>query len=404
MILAAAAMIAPAAPALAQSAALPPPAKPDRPAIRPIVDLRLREEFVDQKDLPKNAQALTVRARIGVEADLTETFHALVEAEGIGHLTDSFNDTLNGKTQYPLVSDPESLEINRAQLSWTGLPDSEVILGRQRLVFGNARFIGDAGWRDNQQTFDAVTVVNGSLRNVKLTYAYFNEIDRVLGENSPQGRWRSDSHALQAVIKTPLGQFSGYAFLLDILSQPAQSSKTFGARLAGAQPIGSGLKATCVAEYARQSDYGSNPSHFNLDYAVLEAGVEHGATTLSAGLERLGGDGRNGFLTPLSSAYGFQGWSDAIVAAPRDGVLDLHVKAAAHWTGAPVGDGLHFLAAAYRFTNPRDGTLYGNELDAGVATALTPNVTLDVRAAVFDGNNPAFASRTKLWLTAEFHY
>jgi hypothetical protein len=33
-----------------------------------------------------------------VEVDLTDTPRTLVEVEGIGHLTNSFNDTVNGKT------------------------------------------------------------------------------------------------------------------------------------------------------------------------------------------------------------------------------------------------------------------------------------------------------------------
>ena len=283
------------------------------------------------------------------------------------------------------------------------MPDSKVVLGRQRLVFGNARLIGDAAWRDNQQTFDAVAFVNNSLPNVKVTYAYFNEVDRVLGSNSPEGRWRSDSHAFEADVKTSWALLSGYAFLIDLSSQPAQSSATFGGCLAGSQPLDGGLKATYAAEYAHQSDYGSNPRRFDLDYLALEGGLEHGATTVSLGLERLGGDGRTGFLTPLASAYGFQGWSDAIVGAPRDGVLDLHIKTSRHWRSLPIGDGLHMMAAAYRSSNPDTGSLYGREFDASVGTAVNRHMSLDARIALFRSEDAAIASRDKIWLTAEYH-
>lgn len=47
-----------------------------------------------------------------------------------------------------MVSDPEGVEINRAQLTWTGLPDTEAVLGRQRIVLNNGRFVGNAGWAE----------------------------------------------------------------------------------------------------------------------------------------------------------------------------------------------------------------------------------------------------------------
>ena len=58
------------------------------------------------------------------------------------------------------MGDPETTELNQAYLSFRG---GETILsaGRQRLVLDNARFVGEGAWRQNQQTFDALTAQFG---------------------------------------------------------------------------------------------------------------------------------------------------------------------------------------------------------------------------------------------------
>lgn len=92
--LAAAAATAPVAPAGAQTAA-PASASKLAPPVDLIAELRLREEFVDQAGLPENAAALTARARLGVDARITDHLRGLVEVEGVVDLNDSFNSTVN---------------------------------------------------------------------------------------------------------------------------------------------------------------------------------------------------------------------------------------------------------------------------------------------------------------------
>ncbi|MDP1738102.1 MAG: hypothetical protein Q8L23_11760, partial [Caulobacter sp.] len=111
-----------------------------------IVDARLRYEFVDQDGFGQQAQALTLRARLGYETPAWEGFKALVEVEGVTALSDDYNSTTNGNLAYPVVLDPEAAELNRAQISWTGGRTS-LVVGRQRVVLGNARFVGNVGFR-----------------------------------------------------------------------------------------------------------------------------------------------------------------------------------------------------------------------------------------------------------------
>src|SRR5688572_25748563 len=90
-------------------------------SIKPLLDLRVRHEFVDQDGFRRNADATTVRARAGVELS-SGAWRLLAEGESTVPLLYDYDSGLNGKTSYPLVPDPKNLELNRLQLQYRGLP------------------------------------------------------------------------------------------------------------------------------------------------------------------------------------------------------------------------------------------------------------------------------------------
>ncbi len=363
-----------------------------------IVDARLRYESVDQDGFGQQAQALTLRARLGYETPAWEGFKALVEVEGVTALSDDYNSTTNGQVGYPVVLDPEAAELNRAQISWTGARTS-LVVGRQRVVLGNARFVGNVGFRQNEQTFDASRVAFRLSPATTLTWIYIDRVQRILGDDSPQGEWDSDSHLFQLEAKTPLGQLTAYGYLLDFETAPLQSSATWGARLTGSRPLASGPSLTWDVEYARQGDHGANPVDFDLDYLALAAGLKADTRYVTLGLERLEGDGVRGFGTPLATLHAFQGWADVFLTTPARGVLDVNLKAG---TTLPLGARkLRLAAAVHDFSDADGGLDYGRELDVSATLPLTPALTLEMKAARFEGDLPAFPDRTKVWLTLE---
>jgi hypothetical protein len=372
----------------------------EAPAGKVILEARLRYEGVSQDGFGKDAQALTLRTRLGYETPAFHGVKALVEGENITAFDDRYNSSTNGKTTYPLVTDPETTELNRAQLSWTGA-QGEAVLGRQRLILNNARFVGNVGFRQNEQTFDALKLVYRASPTVSLTYAYLDKVHRIFGEDHPQGNWRSDSHLMQVDAKTSVGQVSAYGYLLDFANAPTQSSATWGVRLVGSRPLANGLAATYEAEYARQSDYRNSPTRFDLDYVGLSAGVRMKTSSLALGLERLDGDGRRGFQTPLATLHAFQGWDDVFLTTPAKGVRDLNLTAATSLTG-PHARPVKLQAALHRFDDADGATDFGQELDASISTPLTPHVSTELKAAVFQSDLAAFPDRTKIWLSFEF--
>jgi hypothetical protein len=365
-----------------------------------ILESRLRYETVSQDGISKDAQAVTLRTRLGYETPAFHGFKALVEGETVTALSDRYNSSTNGKTGYPLVTDPETTELNRAQLSWTGT-QGEAVIGRQRLILANARFVGNVGFRQNEQTFDAAKLVYRPSPKVSVTYAYIDKVHRIFGEDHPQGNWRSDSHLAQLDAKTGLGQVSAYGYLLDFANAPTQSSATWGVRLTGSRPLTPSLSGTYEAEYARQTDYRNSPTSFDLDYVVLSAGLKTKTSAVALGLEQLDGDGRRGFSTPLATLHAYQGWADVFLATPANGVRDLSLTGGSVLKG-PRGKPVKIQAVLHRFDEARGGAGLGRELDASVSMPLTPKIGAELKAAVFQGDRPAFPDRTKIWLTLEF--
>ena len=76
---------------------------------------RFRLESVDQDGLAENALASTLLSRLTVLQGLTEQFSAGVEFDYVAVLGDtSYNNSLNGKTRYPLIADPAGSDLNQA--------------------------------------------------------------------------------------------------------------------------------------------------------------------------------------------------------------------------------------------------------------------------------------------------
>ena len=384
-----------AAPALAAAA--------DAPPGDVIIDMRLRYESVDQDGFARNAQALTLRTRLGYETPAWNGFKALAEVENVTALGSSYNSTTNGKVRYPVIGDPEVTELNRAQVSWSG-KQADVVVGRQRLIFGNARFVGNVGFRQNEQTFDAVKAAVRPTKDLTLTYAYIDRVHRVFGHHSTQGEWDSDGHLVQADLKTSAGQLTGYGYLLDFQNAPTQSNATWGARFAGSRPLRPGLAVTYEAEFARQTDYRNSPTDFTLNYLDLGVGLKGSAHWASAGYERLDGDGRRGFQTPLATLFAYQGWADVFLSTPSGGVRDLNLRAGTTLKLGPKALPLKLQAAAHDFADDDGSRRYGREVDVMAGVPLNKILTAEVRAALFDGARPGFGDRHKVWLTLEAKY
>lgn len=123
-----------------------------------VVELRYRHETVDDDAFTRTAQADTLRLRLGYLWAFAPSWQAYADAERVQTLFgDDFNSTANGETDYPTVADPQATEINQAFVRYSGSALGAT-LGRHRVLLDNQRFFGNSGWRQNEQTFDGLSL------------------------------------------------------------------------------------------------------------------------------------------------------------------------------------------------------------------------------------------------------
>ena len=371
--------------------------------VTPYADIRYRLETVEQDGLADQAAASTLRIRAGVRTAELHGFSAVIEGEAIAVLgAATYNDTVNGKLGYPVVADPADVLLNQAYLRWRPAARLEVTAGRQAVNLDNQRWIGSVGWRQNDQTLDAVRVTARPVKGASLDYIHAWRVNRVFGPDSPQGIWRDTNiqgvraaYAIKGV-----GTLSAYGYWLDVPASPASSNRTLGARLTGELPVAGKASVLYTAEYARQHDHGSNLRRFALDYWLIEPGVKVGPLTVKAGYERLEGNGTVGLQTPLATLHAFNGWADKFLTTPANGLRDVYLDASYKVPGKGALSGLVLRAAWHDFGSTRGGIAYGQEWNALASYPLGKRFTLAAKLAHYDAQTFA-TDTTKLWFQVE---
>ena len=374
---------------------------------KPLLDVRYRYEHVDQDNALNNANAQTIRTRVGFQSGKWYGLSALIEADNVSRIGDaSYNSFRNGQTDYSVVADPDGTEINQALLRYDHKYGSAV-LGRQRINLDNQRFVGGVAWRQNEQTYDGVLGQLKPLDGLTLTYAYIDNVNSIFGPGNGrfdtaanQANIEGHSHLLnvQYVLMPELTATAyHYRLGLDNLAAGGQSSKTTGLRLNGAV---SGV--SYVLEYAQQTEYADNPLDLDSDYYLAELGYTVKGVTLKGGYEVLGGDegpGNRAFQTPLATKHAFQGWADIFLLTPPDGIKDAYVGGSAPLFGGT-------LAAWYHdFRAERDSSQYGEEIDVSYAHAVpgVKGLVGLVKYASYDADD--FAVDTdKFWVQLQYSY
>lgn len=384
---------------------------------KPIIDIRARYEAVSDDNCAacagKDADARTLRARLGYETGEWHGFSALVAFDQIWSLgPQDYNSKTNGRVTYPVVADPTMTALDRLQLTYRSDFGTTITAGRQAIILDDARFIGNVGFRQHEQTFDAVKLVNTTLPDTTFTYAWIGGVNRVFGPDGPggpaTGHFISDSHVLNLSYRGIARlTMTAYAYLLDLKEAPAASTATYGLRAQYKFPLGDGIAAGLTGAFAHQSDYATNPRAVSLDYWTLGGQMNAAGLMAAVGYEALEGNGTVGFATPLATLHAFDGWADLFLTTPRNGIDDLYVKASYKLPRAFGVVTLMPLAVYHRFTADRTGTGIGNEWDLSLNAAFDRQFSLNLSYAAYGGGGLAaggFRDKTITWLTATYTY
>lgn len=380
------------------------------------LDMRLRYEYgaIDGLD---DSNAFTMRTRLGYTTKEFSGFQGMIEFEDNRAADDEeyFGGDNGNPFGQTVIADPEDTQLNRLWLSYNfkELSDSLPVnakLGRQRIIFDDARFIGNVGWRQLEQTYDAALVTAMPMEGVTAKYAFVDEVRRIFGDDSTNAantNFTSNSHLFNvAYTGLDIGKIVGFAYLLDLDGSTvglANSNQTYGLRLEGSTDLSDEYALGYIGSFAHQSDYGDNPVSYDAIYVLAEGKLtfkDSPGSFIGGGFELLGSDnGTFGFRTPLATGHKFNGFADAFLVTPAGGLRDYYI------TGGTTIPGMNVkaMAAYHYFTGDNTNSELGQELDFVLAKKLNDHATVLFKAAFLEGEN-GVASRDRISIQLDLKF
>jgi len=361
-------------------------------------DLRYRYENANTAGSAKQtANADTIRLRMGYLTPTFANFQAY--AEFIGNqdvFNNNYNSTRNGKTQYDVIADPQQNELNQLWFTYTGFSDTNIKVGRQNIILDNARFIGNIGWRQMDQTFDAITVSNKSLPHTTVKAGYIlNTRDIFSKENDMDTQFVNIGYTFKG-----FGQLTAYTYLVDYQEpsiKNANSNQTYGLRFNGAFQLNNDVKMLYTAEYAWQKDLADNPNSYEVDYIHLMGGISAYGFTLKTSMEQLGGQDAKGFDFPLGTNHAYQGWADVFLTTPAEGIRDYYVALRTKALG------INVMGVYHNFDDDTGNTDYGQEFDFVISRKFGQHYSLLAKYAYYNAENFGVDTQ-RIWLQGGIHF
>jgi alginate export protein len=357
----------------------------------PKLNMRLRYEGVDDGNpATDDADALTIRTRLGYQTGKLAGFDAYGEFEDT-HIVLGVSDYAPERAGYAVVADPTVTEVNQAFVRYTGgdaLKGFMARFGRQRIIFDNARFVGNVGWRQDEQTFDG-TKLDYSTDDFSLSAAYLTKVNGI----TPAFDKFVEDVLVNASWKTaPGGTLTGYSYMLESKDLD-DSLDTAGARYDGSLAMDK-LALLLTLEYASQSN---EISDADTDYSRIEAGVKASGITFKVAQEVLGADGVKGsFQTPLATKHAFNGWADKFLVTPADGLEDKYAS-----VGGMVA-GIKLAAVYHKFDADEGRNDYGSEVDLVAVKKFGP-YTVGLKYADYNAED-VLTDTNKVWAWTEMSF
>ncbi len=371
-----------------ETIAAPPPAEQ---WITPLIDIRARYEFGDVDGFDPS-HAFTVRERLGLKTMAWNGFSATIEGEFSQAVVDDYHGGALGADPFDpantLIADPETNELNQAFLQYEGF-DTVAKLGRQRIIYDNSAFIGNVGWRQNEQTYDALSFTNKSIDSLTFNYAYLNQVNRIFGSDAdgpllPVPNVEdigASAHLLNGSYSGIQGITLGaYAYIMNFEDLGGWDNNTFGISAKG-----SALGLDLYGELAYQDKAGVLADEEAL-YAHFTITKTIGTQAITLGLEHLD----DGFKTPLATVHAFNGFADVTdggrISGAHNGLTDLYVSHT-----IPIFWGIKWTNSLRALGDNEISTGYGWEFDSVLARKFNNNFTAIAKFAQFESEGDAYS-------------
>jgi hypothetical protein len=372
----------------------------DAPWIKPLIDVRLRYEFADIDGFDPS-HALTTRERLGFKTKAWNGFSALVEGEFTQAIVDDYHGGAAGVDPFDprnsTIPDPETNELNQGYIQYTGF-DTTVKVGRQRIIYDNAAFIGNVGWRQNEQTYDAISLANTSVPGLTLNYAYIDQVNRIFGsdaftisENAP-----SEIHLLNASYTGIKGlTLGGYMYLMEFkdAGSTGWDNDTYGLSAKG-----NAFGLTLYGELAYQEKAGPLNDMEGF-YAHVMATKTFGTQSLTVGLEHLDA----GVQTPLATLHAFNGFADATDGRRFNGTHGGLTDTYASYT-VPIFCGIKWMNAVHFFGDNSVSTDFGFGFDSVLTKKFDDHFTAIAKLGYFDTSDKLYQSTTRASVELDYSF
>ncbi|OUS31811.1 hypothetical protein A9Q98_02485 [Thalassotalea sp. 42_200_T64] len=363
------------------------------------IDFNLRYENVSQDNAKKDADALTLRTKLNYQTQTVNLFSAFVEFEDSRTVgIEDYNDTNGKNADYSVIADPESTEVDQAYVQYKSEQFSTK-LGRQVITLDGHRFVGHVGWRQDKQTFDALSFAFKPGKDLSLNYAYISKRNRIFAEAKDID---AKDHLLNASYTTGIGKFTAYGYFLEVDNNTDNALDTFGLSYSGNTKI-SDNKLIYRAEFATQTAESAG-NEFDASYLSFEAGMAFSGVTAKLGFESLGSDGGNyGFSTPLATLHKFNGWSDQFLTTPAQGLDDIYVAISGKAFGGRWSVVYHDFSA-----NEASDTIddLGSEINALYSKGFAKHYSAGLKFAAYSAGDAAAGKvdtdKVWLWVGAKF--
>jgi hypothetical protein len=363
------------------------------------VNLNLRYENVEQENPSEDASALTLRTLLAYDTGSYKGFSAKIEMEDTRIVLGQGDYTVGPSGynvgQYSVIADPEHTELDQGFIQYKNKAFSAK-LGRQVITLDGHRFVGHVGWRQDRQTFDALSAKYTPVKDLTVQYAYITQRNRIFAQDADLD---SKDHIINAAYKTAYGILSGYGYLLEVDNNTDNALDTFGVSFAGSSKVGD-TKVLYRAEYASQSSE-SAAADFDVDYLSLEAGAVMSGITAKVGYEVLGSDeGAFGFSTPLATLHKFNGWSDQFLGTPAQGLVDTSVS----FSGKALGGGWQVIYHNFEADNMSDSVDdLGSEMNVSYVKKYAKYYSAGIKYAAYSaGDIKVDADKLWVWVGAKF--
>lgn len=356
-------------------------------------NFRYRMEQVDVDGPIKDAFASTLRSRVTLNSanfSFAESLdiRALVEVDHVGLIGgDSYNSTVNGKSHFATIADPDALDLNQAAFAIKWSESGLVTLGRQRINLGDQRFIGGVAWRQNEQTFDGIRLSQNFGKSFQIDIANLHNANRVFGPNGDNSDLHGSFNLVHSQWKiTSEHLLHVYFYDLDFETLPTRSSSTNGIDYKGTSD-----KLSWQLSYASQRDAHLAPTSYKTDYSRMELSYAIDVVTIKGIYERLGSDRNIAFQTPFATLHAFNGFADMFLTTPVNGLEERAVQ-----LSLPIGP-VKTSISWHKFYSDGGDTHYGDETDVSFVFDLSKEIQFLTKLALY--NRDKFQNDTnKFWL------